>query len=122
MFSLGVSSVDVGASTCDFVLGGVELRGSHSPCVFSVRTISYWLDGGVAVLPRLERSVRHGHELSRFLQPLPVGYDFLNVSLPPAIPTGMPGRVPVRSWSTRVCAAMSAGATLITVVDSCAYS
>ena len=58
-----------------------------------------WLDGGVAVLSRLERSVGHGHELSRFLQPLPVGYNnLLHVSLPPAIPTGMPGRVPVRSW------------------------
>ena len=66
------------------------------PRVFSVRTI-LWLDGGI-VLSRFERSVGHGHEVSRFLQPLTVGYNnFLNVSLPQAIPTGMPGRVPVRS-------------------------
>ena len=58
-----------------------------------------WLDGGVAVLSRLEPSVGHGHEVSRFLQPLPVRYNnFLHVFLAPAIPTGMPGRVPVRSW------------------------
>ena len=36
--SLGVGSVDLGASTCDVVLGGAESRGSPSPCVFSVRT------------------------------------------------------------------------------------
>ena len=42
-----------------------------------------WLDGGVAVLPCLERSVGHGHEASRFLQPFPVGHsNFLHVSLP----------------------------------------
>ena len=82
-----------------------------------------WLDGGVAVLYSLERSVAHGHELSRVLQPLPIGYNnFLHVSLPTAIPTGMPSRVPVRSWQTRVCTAMSAGATVITVVESCAYN
>ena len=38
IFSLGVSSVDLGASTCDFVLGGMESRGYHLPGVFSVRT------------------------------------------------------------------------------------
>ena len=46
MFSREVDSVDLSVSTCDFVLGGVESRGSHSPCVFSVRTI-LWLDGGM---------------------------------------------------------------------------
>ena len=73
IFSLGVGSVDLGASTCDFVLCGAESesRGSHSPRVFSVRTI-LWLDRGVAVLSRSERSVGHGHEVSRFLQLLPV--------------------------------------------------
>ena len=94
-----------------------------SPVCLVFEQFCLWLDGGIAVLSRLERSAGHGRELSRFLQPLSVGYNnFLNVSLPPAIPTGMPGRVPVRSWSTRVCTAMPAGATLITVVDSCAYS
>ena len=38
MLSLGVSSVDLRASTCDFVLDGVESRGSHFPCLFSVGT------------------------------------------------------------------------------------
>ena len=82
IFSLGFGSVDLGASARDFVLRGAESRESHFPCVFSVRTI-LWLDGGVAVLSRLEGSVGHGHELSRFLQPFPVGYNnFLHVSLP----------------------------------------
>ena len=97
MFSREVDSVDLSVSTCDFALGGVESRGSHSPCVFSVRTI-FWLNGCIVVLSRFERSVGHGHEVSRFLQPLTVGYNnFLNVSLPQAIPTEMPGRVSVRS-------------------------
>ena len=83
MFSREVDSVDLSVSTCDFALGGVESRGSHSPCVFSVRTI-FWLNGGIVVLSRFERSVGHGHEVSRFLQPLTVGYNnFVNVSLPP---------------------------------------
>jgi len=83
MFSREVDSVDLSVSTCDFVLGGTESRGSRSPCVFSVRTI-LWLDGGIVVLSRFERSVGHGHEVSRFLQPLTVGYNnFVNVSLPP---------------------------------------
>ena len=41
IFLLGVSSVDLGASTCDFVLGKMESRGFHSPCMFSVRTILF---------------------------------------------------------------------------------
>ena len=54
--------------------------------MFSVRTI-LWLDGGVAVLSSLERSFGHGHEVSRFLQPFPVGYNnFLHVSLPRLFP------------------------------------
>ena len=54
--------------------------------MFSVRTI-LWLDRGVAGLSHLERSVGHAHEVSRFLQPLPVGYDnFLQVSLPRPFP------------------------------------
>ena len=94
-----------------------------SPVRLVFEQLCLWLDGGVAVLSRLERSVGHGRELSRFLQPLSVWYNnILTVSLPSAIPTGMPGRVPVRSWSTRVCTAMPADATLITGVDSCAYS
>ena len=83
MFSREVDSVDPSASTCDFVLCGAESRGSHSACVFSVRII-LWLDGDVVVLSRFERSAGHGHEVSRLLQPLTVGYNnFLNVSLPP---------------------------------------
>ena len=94
-----------------------------SPVCLVFEQLCLWLNGGVAVLSLLKRSVGRGHELSRFLQPLSVGYNnFPNFSLPPAIPTGLPGRVPVRSWSTRVCTAMSSGATLITVADSCAYS
>ena len=70
MFSREVVSVDVRASVWDFVLGGAESRGSHTPCVFSVRTI-LWLDGGIAVLSRVERRVGHGHEVSCLLQPAP---------------------------------------------------
>ena len=44
-----------------------------------------------------------GHELSCFLQLSTVGYNkFLKCLLAPAIPTGMPVRVPVRSYQTRV--------------------
>ena len=83
-------------------LGEAESRGSHFTCVFSVRT-SLWLDGGVAVLSGLERSDGHGHKVSRFLRRLPVGYNHFLHLLAPATPTRMPGRVPVRSWWTRVC-------------------
>ena len=61
---------------------------SHPSCVFSVLS-NLTRDVGVAILSRLERSVGHGHEVSRFLQPLPVGYKhFLHASLPRLFPPG----------------------------------
>ena len=97
MFSREVDSVDLSASTCDFVLGGVESRGSHSPCVFSVRTIC----GLTVVLlfcPVLNGVWGTGMKCHASYSPSPLGTTiFLTSPCPQAIPTGMPGRVPVRS-------------------------
>ena len=97
MFSREVDSVDPSVSTCDVVLGGVESRGSHSPCVFSVRTI-LWLDGGILFCPAMNGVRGTGIKCHASYSPSPLGTTILLTSpCPQAIPTGMPGRVPVRS-------------------------
>ena len=98
MFSREVDSVDLSVSTCDFVLGGTESRGSRSPCVFSVRTI-LWLDGGILLFcPALDGVWGTGMKCHASYSPSPLGTTILLTSpCPQAIPTGMPGRVPVRS-------------------------